>query len=212
MPRSIRAKQPLKKVRLGGIREITAGVFFIWFNRDFSFNAGQVLGITDDPAVPFRLYSIASGENETSVGILFDIKEGGYLTPRLSKLSAGDALFITGPGGEFTCEQGPAYWIAAGTGIAPFASMFYTGLWKDKILIHGGRSLDRFYFEEDLVPVLNENYIRCCSAERGNGVFEGRLTTYLQLQPFLPPDRKYYLCGSAEMVVQTRDLLLSRGI
>ena len=48
--------------------------------------------------------------------------------------------------------------------------------------------------------------------EKGNGVYEGRLTGYLRECKFLPDDRKYYLCGSAEMVVQTRDLLLSEGI
>ena len=29
---------------------------------------------------------------------------------------------------------------------------------------------------------------------------------------FLPVDRKYYLCGSAEMVVGTRDILISKNV
>ena len=90
--------------------------------------------------------------------------------------------------------------------------MFYSGLWQDKFLIHGGRTLSSFYFEEAFMPVLNDRYIRCCSAEQGNGVYEGRLTTYLRERPFLPVDIKYYLCGSAEMVVETRDILLSKNV
>ena len=202
----------LRGVSIEGVREIAPEVYFIWFKRDFSFRAGQVIGITDSLSVPYRLYSIASGEQESVVRILFDMKETGYLTPRLADLQKGDQIYITGPTGEFTGDASAAYWIASGTGIAPFASMFYSGLWSQKILIHGSRRLDQFYFEEDFQPALNENYIRCCSEEIGNGVFEGRLTAYLAGKEFLPHDRKYYLCGSAEMVVQTRDILLSKGI
>ncbi len=201
-----------RKIKVDGIRETAPGIFFIWFKKEFRFTAGQVIGITDDPAVPTRLYSIASGEDEPVIRILFDIREGGYLTPRLAALKKGDEIYYNGPTGEFTCNGDAAYWIATGTGIAPFASMFYSGLWPRKMLIHGGRTLDSFYFEEDFSPVLTGNYIRCCSAEKGNGVYEGRLTSWLQEKEFLPNDRKYYLCGSAEMVVQTRDIILSKGV
>ncbi len=202
----------LREVRIGRKVEICPGVFILSFKKEFSFSAGQVIGITDNPSVPPRLYSIASGENEPAIRILFDIKNDGYLTPKLSRLKEGDTLYITGPSGKFTGDSLPAFWIAAGTGIAPFASMFYSGLWLNKTLVHGARTLDRFYFEEDLQPVLNENYIRCCSSEKGNGVWEGRLTEYLLTREFLPPGRKYYLCGSAEMVVRTRDILIEKGI
>ncbi len=206
------SNENLSEVRIEGVREISPGVYIIWFPRKFDFIAGQVIGITNSVTTPNRLYSIASGEHEPEVRILFDVKDGGQLTPRLASLKKGDVILTTGPAGEFTCEPGPAYWIAAGTGIAPFASMFYSGLWENKVLIHGERTLDRFYFEEDFRPVLNGDYIRCCSMEKGNGVYEGRLTGYLRECKLLPDDRKYYLCGSAEMVVQTRDLLLSEGI
>lgn len=206
------AEARLRRVSIEGVREIAPEVYFIWFRRDFSFRAGQVIGITDSLSVPHRLYSIASGEKEAFVRILFDIKDMGYLTPRLAELRKGDQVYITRPSGEFTGDSSAAYWIASGTGIAPFASMFYSGLWVQKTLIHGSRKLDRFYFEEDFKPVLNENYIRCCSEEKGNGVYEGRLTAYLREQQVLPHDIKYYLCGSAGMVVQTRDVLLSKGI
>jgi ferredoxin--NADP+ reductase len=90
--------------------------------------------------------------------------------------------------------------------------MWRSGLTKDKILIHGGRFVHSFYFESEFKTGLWEKYIRCCSQEVGEGIFHGRLTRWLQEQPQLWPDKKYYLCGSAEMVVETRDILIEKGI
>jgi len=56
------------------------------------------------------------------------------------------------------------------------------------------------------------NYIRCCSQEEGPGLYPGRLTAYLKDLKTLPTAQMYYLCGSAEMVVETRDILISKGI
>jgi ferredoxin--NADP+ reductase len=38
------------------------------------------------------------------------------------------------------------------------------------------------------------------------------VTGYLESLPELDPAIKYYICGSAEMVVDTRDILLAKGI
>jgi ferredoxin--NADP+ reductase len=82
----------------------------------------------------------------------------------------------------------------------------------NKILIHGGRTLDSFYFAEEFKPFFKENYVRCCSQETSPEVFGGRLTSYLRTLQNLPPEYNYYLCGLAEMVVETRDVLISKGV
>jgi ferredoxin--NADP+ reductase len=43
-------------------------------------------------------------------------------------------------------------------------------------------------------------------------VFPGRITKYLEEIKELPTDINYYLCGKALMVVEVRDLLISRGV
>jgi ferredoxin--NADP+ reductase len=202
----------LKAVTIISNTEISHNVFILSFKRDFIFRAGQVLGLALSSTDDARLYSIASGENDENVDILYNIKPGGKLTPNLAILKPGDTLWISVPFGTYEGSSEPAYWIAAGTGIAPFISMYRSGLGGNKTLIHGGRTLDSFYFSDDLVPDFGTRYVRCCSQQQGNGVYHGRVTQYLEDIDELPLDQKYYLCGSAEMVIECREILLRKGI
>jgi ferredoxin/flavodoxin---NADP+ reductase len=202
----------LNAVMVSGNDEIATGIFILAFPRTFDFIPGQVIGIslseTDEP----RLYSIASGNNDSEIQILYNIKPTGKLTPPLARAKAGDVIYISPPFGSYFGSAEPAWWIASGTGIAPFRSMFRSGLGKNKVLIHGGRFLESFYFENEFIPDLGKNYVRCCSQQDGQDIFSGRLTAYLRQYPNLPGGINYYLCGSAEMVVDARDILISKGI
>ena len=199
-------------VTLAFTEEVSPGIFMFGFPRDFEFQAGQVIGIALVEDGPRRLYSICSGEDDEEVWILYNVIEEGYLTPRLADLEAGDTIWITEPRGEFTCHEEKAVWIATGTGIAPFYSMLRSGKADGKVLIHGNRYLEQFHFYDDFQSALGKAYIRCCSGESADGVFYGRVTRYLAGRPVLEPGLKYYLCGSAEMVVDTRDILIEQGI
>jgi ferredoxin--NADP+ reductase len=90
--------------------------------------------------------------------------------------------------------------------------MFRSGLRADKTLIHGGRFTHSFFFEKEFDPILKGKYIRCCSQEEGEGLYNGRLTRYLQDIEIFPEDCRYFLCGSPEMVVEVRDLLIDKGV
>ncbi len=202
----------LSPVILSFTEEVSSGIYLIGFQRTFDFEAGQVIGIALAEDGPRRLYSICSGEKEGEVSILYNVIDEGYLTPRLSDLEAGDTLWITEPRGEFTGNDEPAVWIATGTGIAPFYSMLRSGRAANKILIHGNRYLEQFHFYDYFVELLGKQYTRCCSAEEDEGVYHGRVTSFLEEHPLPDPGLKYYLCGNAEMVVETRDILIKKGI
>lgn len=192
--------------------QLSEGIYLFGFKRDFDFKAGQVIGIALQEEGPRRLYSICSGEQDPEIRILYNVIEEGYLTPRLSDLEDGDSIWITGPRGEFTGSTEPAVWIATGTGIAPFYAMLRSGMAVQKVLIHGNRYLEQFHFFDEFDALLGHHYIRCCSAEADDHVYHGRVTSYLEEQPSLNPRLKYYICGNAEMVVDTRDLLIMKGI
>jgi len=205
-------KRNLYKTKLKDIRSIIEGVFVLSFVRNFEFKAGQVVAIDLVPDGQARLYSIASGEQDEDVEILFDEKSDGKLTPFLSKLKPGDKIYVSDPFGTFKCGTKKAYWIAAGTGVAPFVSMARSGLGINKTMIQGARWDDNFYFAETFEELMSENYIRCCSQQEDTLYFKGRMTEWLKHQDKLPVDYHYYLCGSPEMVVEIRDILIAKGI
>jgi len=178
----------------------------------FDFEAGQVAGLGIKEFETARIYSIAGSDFDTYVEFLFDVKPDGEFSPRLAKLDAGDEIYSTKPFGTFIGNDQPAWWIAAGTGIAPFKAMLDAGLHKNKVVIQGSRFKENFYFDEAFRKLLGENYIQCCSGEKVEGMFYGRITTYLEQLPELPSGIAFYLCGGAEMVVDTRDVLIARGV
>ena len=206
-----RNTQELGEYSLTNNQEISPGVHLISFQRDFDFVPGQVVKIAADKNHPPRIYSICSGNSDDEVSILFNIKEDGFLTPKMAGMIPGDKILVSKPYGSFTGSEEKAWLIATGTGIAPFYSMIKSGLGKDKTLVHGVKFLNQFYFEDELDEWLGENYIRCCSREKSCNTFPGRVTDYIVQQQSLP-DVKYYLCGQAHMVVDMRDLLISKGV
>jgi ferredoxin--NADP+ reductase len=209
--RSPSNESALTEYHLVGNDEISPGVHLISFHRDFEFTPGQVVKIGIDHIQPPRIYSLCCGNHEKEARVLFNIKEDGFLTPKLAGMIPGDKILASKPYGSFHGTNGPAWWIATGTGIAPFYSMFQSGLFENKKLIHGAKYLNQFYFEDELDWALGENYVRCCSQESSCDVFPGRVTRFLAEQEKLP-DVKYYICGKALMVVEVRDLLIEKGI
>lgn len=205
-------KLPLQPQKLISIEQLNGEAFVLNFQRTSDFLPGQVVGVTVDASIPPRLYSICSGNNEPNLSILFNVKHDGVLSPKLAKLTIGDSLLVSTPFGAFLGDEKPAWWIASGTGVAPFRSMLRSGMGGNKTLIHGGRTVDSFYFENEMKVALAEKYIRCCSQEKGNGYYYGRLTSWLNEQAELPKNQSYYLCGSAEMVVEVRDILIGKGV
>ncbi len=205
-------KLPLEKRVLLAIDNIAEGVYVIHLERKHDFLPGQVVGISLDHSIPARLYSICSGKDESKLSILFNIKPDGLLSPQLAALERGDSVLVSRPFGAFLGDEQPAWWIASGTGVAPYRSMIRSGMEKNKVLIHGGRTANSFYFQDEMKVRLGDHYIRCCSQETGEGLYHGRLTKWIREQETLPLANQYFLCGSAEMVVEVRDILISKGV
>ena len=205
-------KISLFKTTVEEVKEISKDVFVLSFLRTEEFIPGQMLALALKPDNQPRLYSIASGKEDEQYQILFNIQHQGYLTPRLSKVKVGDELFISKPFGSFYGSLEADWWIAAGTGMAPFLSMLKSGMAEKKTLIHGGRDKASFYFSDVFKNILKEKYIPCSSFEKTDDYFQGRITSFLKKTKELSRERNYFVCGSSEFVVDVRDILIQRGI
>ena len=186
-------------------REVAAAVHLLAFTGGGGFLPGQNVNLALEPSGPARSYSVASGPADPVMEVLFDVVPGGLLTPRLAALRPGDPLYVSEAFGGFVDDERPATWIAAGTGVAPFASLVRSGLAAGKILVHAGRSPEGFYFRELFAARLGPRYFPC----RTPG---GRDCLGWLRDNELPPDRRYLLCGSTRMVVAIREQLIARGV
>jgi ferredoxin/flavodoxin---NADP+ reductase len=211
-PRNRTEDLPLTAVRVTSLTPVGREAFVLRIPRCADFIPGQVIGITTTPAIQPRLFSLCSGTDDPYWDILFNIKHDGLLSPQLACLKPGQDLHVSMPFGSFIDQQAPAWWIAAGTGIAPFRAMLRSGLASGKHLIHGARRATGFYFAEEFLAALPGRYTRCCSQDTASQVYAGRLTCWLQEQTDLPANGNYLLCGSAEMVVEVRDILIDKQI
>ena len=191
--------------------EIGEGVFVIYFKKFFEFTVGQVVAISMLKNEPPRLYSICSSPKEKEVAILFKVNPTGFLTPRLGDVQIGDKIVVSKPFGSFYGNNDPDYWIAAGTGIAPFISMQKFGLAHNKTLIYGGREEESFYYSSLFENTDGLDYIPCSSIMNKEGFYNGRLTEYLKTET-IDTSKTYFVCGKSEMVVQVRDILIARGV
>lgn len=192
--------------------EIAPAVYLLKVPRESEFTPGQVVALRLDQRIEPRYYSIASGAEEPFLDLLYDLVPAGALTPRLSMLQTGDPLQVSEPFGTFLDRPGESWWIATGTGIAPFVSMAKSASTEGKHLIHGGRTSERFYYRQYFTRSLGARYVCCCSKDSPPWAYPGRLTAWLEEQSELPPDARYMLCGGSNMVVEVRDILIRKGI
>ncbi|NJK96819.1 MAG: hypothetical protein HC905_19565 [Bacteroidales bacterium] len=139
----------MNKVTLLQNQEIAPGIFSLTFKRFFEFIPGQVIKITCDQTIAPRMYSIASGNKEAYVQLVYDIKPEGELTNILKNLKSGSELLVSLPFGRFTCNENDAWWIATGTGIAPFYAMIQSEPKPEVKLIHGVRRPESLIFKDD---------------------------------------------------------------
>jgi ferredoxin/flavodoxin---NADP+ reductase len=200
------------KERILSHKQIANGAYILSFKRNFDFKAGQVIGLGINKEIAPRLYSIASAEKEEMVDILYAEKVGGELSPALPLFRTGDQVLVSLPFGTFTQYSDEAIYVAAGTGIAPFMSRLLSNKGQNPTLIHGASYPEYFYYTDYLAEKLGRNYIQCCSRCPSDDYFQGRVTAFLKQWKNLDTSKKYYLCGSAEMVVDTRDVLIARGV
>jgi len=208
----MRKQKDLYLHKVIGCTKMSENTYMLSFERKFDFIPGQVVAVALSLEHDPRLYSLASDNRAKEMSIFFDVYEAGFLTPKLAELNPGDELLVSEPFGKFVSSDKDEWWIATGTGVAPFVSRLKSDTKMPLRFIQGARYVNQFYFQEYINDSLLNRYLRFCTKEDGEGVIRGRLTKWLSEQNDLPKDIKYYLCGNPEMVVEVRDIILDKGV
>ena len=208
----------------------------------FRYQSGQFamidLMVNDKPLM--RAYSMVSPHYEETLEFLSIKVQDGPLTSRLQHIQPGDHILVgRKPSGTLLLQNllpgGTLYLLATGTGLAPFMSIIRDpevyDHYEKVVLVHGCRQVNELAYHtlitEDLPnhEFFGEQVIRqllyypTVTREpfRHQGripvlIENGRLCDDLGLPSLNLSTDRFMLCGSPEMLKDTRTLLDSMGM
>ena len=206
------------------------------------FENGQfvMIGIEVEGRPLTRAYSMASPNYEEHLEF-FSIKvPNGPLTSRLQYLKVGDDLLVSRkPTGTLIIHDlrpgKNLYLLSTGTGLAPYMSLIQDIEMYERfekiILVHGVRTVNELAYADFIENELPNNeffgeevknkliYYPTVTQEdfRNQGrltnlIKSGKLFTDIGLPPINPKEDRAMICGSAEMLKDTKELLDSLGL
>lgn len=206
------------------------------------FENGQfvMIGIEVEGRPLTRAYSMASPNYEEHLEF-FSIKvPNGPLTSRLQHLKVGDDLLVSRkPTGTLVIHDlkpgKNLYLLSTGTGLAPYISLIQDievyERFEKIILVHGVRSVSDLAYSDFIQNELPNNeffgeevknkliYYPTVTQEdfRNQGrltnlIKSGKLFTDIGLPPINPKEDRAMICGSSEMLKDTKELLDSLGL
>ena len=198
-------------------------------DRPMRFNAGQYarFQIPGHEGVD-RTWSIASVPTENEA-LEFQISnvDGGVGTAGwlFSSAQVGDQVNLSGPYGQFvlrTWEDKPLVMLAAGTGLAPLASMVKHALQNEQYEGHitlyaGARTPDELYDIEEFRELAEEfseqfTFHPCVSGAEVEGYRHGRVNDVMSADFDRLGGYQAYICGSPGMVESTLKSLMAKRL
>jgi ferredoxin--NADP+ reductase len=208
----------------------------------FRFAAGQfaMIGLVVEGKPLMRAYSVASPPWEETLEFLSIKVQDGPLTSRLQMIRPGDSVLINRkPVGTLLLDNlipGRNLWfLSTGTGLAPFMSLIREPECYDRfekvVVTHTVREVEelayRDYITQELMQheflgeMVRDKLLYYPSVTREEFVNRGRITELLDsgkifadlgLPPLSPENDRVMLCGSPEMLVDTKARLEALGM
>jgi ferredoxin/flavodoxin---NADP+ reductase len=192
----------------------------------------------DNDDIVWRAYSIASAAHDEHLEFFSVVVPDGAFTSRLARLREGDEIFVERKSYGFLTtdrfEAGRDLWmLATGTGLAPFLSILHDfETWEkydNLILVQSVRTQAELAYEE-LIQSFDASeyyaeyahklrYARIVTREPVPGTLRERVTKLLasgvleeNIGVKLDHERsRIMLCGTPEMVEDSRKILIERG-
>ena len=141
-------------------------------------------------------------------------KEHNGVTKMMGKINAGDELIIHDVFGAIHYEK-PGVFIAAGSGITPFISIFRDLYSKNKIkgnrLIYVNKTREDIIMGPELFRLLKKDFINVLTRENVIGYREKRIDRNYLIQNIIDFSQYFYVCGPDDFVKEITEILLDLG-
>lgn len=137
------------------------------------------------------------------------------VTNELGKAKVGDTLTIQEPFGAIH-YKGPGVFIAAGSGITPFLSIFRDLHKKKKIkgnrLLYSNKTVGDIIMGKELVKLLGNNFINIITRENVIGFIGIRIDRKILIETIVDFNQHFYICGPDLFVKNICKQLLDLGV
>lgn len=199
---------------------LTDDVLLLRFEKpsDFSYKSGQFVNIKieKEGKMRMRAYSILSPSSSKTLDFCVKILEDGFASEEFKKRDVGFEFEIVGPFGhfEFNPNTSRHVFIGAGTGIVPFYGMIFENFDESKYfsLIVSYKKKENILFDLEFKEFAKKNinfeYKVSLTKDSWEGL-TGRVQNHLNVSI---EDTTFYICGVKELVLETKDLLISKGV
>lgn len=200
------------------------------------FQAGQFarIGLRINNEEVGRPYSLVNAPDQRPLEIYYILVPGGPLTSHLVDLKPGDRVLV-GPraNGFMILDEVPAgrhLWLmATGTGVGPFLSILSTAApWRRferVVLVYAVRTLSELSYQQRIhdlqlqhgsqfvfIPVISREQVEFALPGRiPQRIADGSLEARADIR-FSAEDSQVLLCGNPQMVEDTTQILLARGL
>lgn len=208
----------------------TKSFLFDLGSNSFTFAPGQFVNVTANIAADSRVrraYSVASSPLDVEFKLTVKRMENGRLSTFLcDRAAVGDLVDIRGPYGRFILEESAAHvvFIAAGSGIVPFRSMWRYIAQKpvdlQVTLLYASKSLPHIIYKEELAALPEPRFNVVHTLTRNDDPawpgYARRIDPQMLLEVICTFDDKYYyVCGPPAMcncvVSYLQDFGIERG-
>lgn len=202
---------------------LTSDVLFISLKiaADFTFKPGQfaILLMEKGEQKKPKSYSILNPPSEQGkLDICTKLVEGGFASEIFKNTKIGHRFVIKAPFGHFLLNEAAQdhFFMCAGTGVTPFYSMlkYYLPLRPHDTftLLFSVRRRENLFFHQEFQQLAQKftsfHYLPTLTQEKWEGL-QGRVQLHL---PSNLRNKIFYICGLKELVLETRDLLLEKGV
>jgi hypothetical protein len=132
----------------------------------------------------------------------------------LGKVNAGDELIIHDVFGAIHYEK-PGVFIAAGSGITPFISIFRDLYNKNALrgnrLIYVNKTMDDIIMGEELFRMLKKDFVNVLTRQNVIGYRERRIDRNYLIENIIDFSQHFYVCGPDDFVKEITTILLDLG-
>lgn len=184
----------------------------------YKFTPGQATDVSlnkEGWSEQFRPFTFTGLKNNDYLEFMVRIYNSRHsVTEQLGKTNAGAELIIQEPFGAIE-YKGPGVFIAGGTGITPFLSIFRDLNRQHNLrgcrLIYSNYGASDVICGQELYDMLKENFVNHYTREGVIGFKERQLNRDLLVNYIADFSQRFYICGSDSFVKDITALLLELG-